>query len=250
MVFGLAAFQDNYIWIIKGGNQRSVAVVDPGDAAPVIELLDRQGLSLAAILITHHHADHAAGIQSLLEHALVRHGQARVPVFGPVNERIAGVDITVKEGDTAMIDAVNCKFSVLDVPGHTAGHIAYFGHLDSVGPVLFCGDTLFAGGCGRLFEGTAEQMWASLQKLAALPPDTAVYCAHEYTLSNLRFAAHAMPDEPEIAARLADVVKLRAIGKATVPSSIALERRTNPFLLCKDVAGFAALRLEKDSFRG
>lgn len=212
----LPAFRDNYIWLLRGG--ASAAVVDPGDAAPVLDHLALHGLSLVAILVTHHHGDHVGGNRELLQ-------QFDVPVYGPRHEPIPGLTHPVEDGSTVRIPALGLDFRVLDVPGHTRGHVAYYG-----ANRLFCGDTLFSCGCGRLFEGTAEQMHRSLQKLAALPADTQVYCAHEYTLSNIRFAKAVEPENPDLLAREREVLALLGQGQPTLPSSIGLERRTNPFL--------------------
>ena len=215
------AFTDNYIWLIHSPRDpRQVVAVDPGDAAPVERILADRSLTLSGLLITHHHGDHVGGVADLLR-------ERSIPVYGPANEAIPGNPTRLREGDRAELSALGLEFSVLDVPGHTAGHIAYVGH-----GALFCGDTLFSAGCGRLFEGTPAQMHASLSKLAALPSDTRVCCTHEYTLSNLRFAAAV---EPGNAARVdydARCQALRAEGKPTLPSSIGLERRVNPFLRC------------------
>ncbi|HTH94840.1 MAG TPA: hydroxyacylglutathione hydrolase [Rhodocyclaceae bacterium] len=216
------AFDDNYIWALRKDD--NVVVVDPGDAAPVLDYLARTGGTLVAILITHHHSDHIGGISTLLQHA-------SVPVFGPAAERakITTLTRTLTEGDTVDIAEIDAQFRVIDVGGHTLGHIAYVGLLDGKN-TLFCGDTLFAGGCGRIFEGTPEQMHASLSKLAALPSDTCVYCAHEYTQSNLKFALAVEPNNSALQSRIADVAVLRAANKPTLPSTIALELATNPFL--------------------
>ena len=224
LVDAIPAFSDNYIWLIRAPGTRAVAVVDPGDAGPVEAVLDREGLELSAIVLTHHHPDHTGGVARL---------RARGPlVLGPRDEEIAGVDLKLAGGEQARIEAMGITLGVIDVPGHTRGHIAY--RLERLGddprPLLFCGDTLFAGGCGRLFEGTPAQMLASLERLAALPPQTLVFCAHEYTLSNLRFAAAVEPGDEAVAARLAEVEAMRAEGLATVPSSLDTELRTNPFL--------------------
>ncbi len=220
------AFQDNYIWILCGS--RHAAVVDPGDAGPVREFLARERLALCAILATHHHPDHVGGIAQLV-------AEHRVPVFGPKAEPIATVTDALAEGDTVRIPQLEASFSVLDIPGHTRAHIGYYRP-----GTLFCGDTLFACGCGRLFEGTPAQMYASLQKLAALPDDTRVYCAHEYTLANIRFARAVEPDNAELRAREQHDGALRAAGRPTLPSLLGAERATNPFLRCGESAVIAA----------
>lgn len=252
MIRAIPAFEDNYIWIIQGSppHPDAAVVVDPGDPAVVLDDLKKHGLSLAAILITHHHGDHVGGLQTLLQKAPRLNPRQDLPVYGPLGEEIAGVNARLKQGDVVEITALDCRFSVLDVPGHTQGHIAYFGFCADTQPVLFCGDTLFAAGCGRLFEGTAVQMWDSLQKLAALPPETAVYCAHEYTLANLRFAHHAMPGDALILARLERIRALRARGAISLPSTIGEELNTNPFLKVPSADAFAELRQAKDRYRG
>jgi hydroxyacylglutathione hydrolase len=221
-VVPLKAFKDNYVWTLR--NATHAAVVDPGEARPVLEYLSRENLRLAAILATHHHPDHVGGIAELVE-------KNRVPVFGPRNEPIATLTQPVSEGDTVSIPELSVSFSVLDIPGHTRAHVAYYG-----AGALFCGDTLFACGCGRLFEGTAEQMFASLAKLAALPDDTKVYCGHEYTLANIGFAKAVEPDNRALSAREARDRKLRDAGKPTLPSTLADEKATNPFLRCREPA--------------
>jgi hydroxyacylglutathione hydrolase len=221
-VVPLKAFKDNYVWTLR--NATHAAVVDPGEARPVLEYLSRENLRLAAILATHHHPDHVGGIAELVE-------KNRVPVFGPRNEPIATLTQPVSEGDTVSIPELSVSFSVLDIPGHTRAHVAYYG-----AGALFCGDTLFACGCGRLFEGTAEQMFASLAKLAALPDDTKVYCGHEYTLANIGFAKAVEPDNRALSAREARDRKLRDAGQPTLPSTLADEKATNPFLRCREPA--------------
>jgi hydroxyacylglutathione hydrolase len=234
-VLAVPAFHDNYLWLIHDGV--NAAVVDPGDAEPILAALAANGLTLTAILLTHHHADHTGGVARLLAHA-------QVPVFGPRHDGIAAVSTPLAEGDTVAVPGLDLALRVLDVPGHTRGHIAYVRtHVGAqTGPHwLFCGDTLFAGGCGRLFEGTPAQMVDSLGKLAALPADTLVYCAHEYTLANLRFASAVEPDNADLARRvLADGAK-RAAGLATVPSTVGLETATNPFLRYRERAIVASL---------
>ena len=231
-VSAIPAFADNYLWLIH--DEQHAVVVDPGDAAPVLAMLASKNLTLNAILLTHHHADHAGGVAALLE-------KFPVPVYGPANEKIAGVTDKVDEQVKVTLPELNLELSVIDVPGHTAGHIAYFAAEQQW---LFCGDTLFAGGCGRLFEGTALQMTISLAKLAALPDSTLVYCAHEYTLSNLRFACAAEPDNSQLQARLIVEQDKRAHGMATVPSTIGMEKATNPFLRYKQPTIAQQLRLE------
>lgn len=218
-LLALPAFDDNYIWMLHDGV--SAAVVDPGDADPVLAALDAQGLQLAAILVTHHHPDHVGGVDAL-------RGRLKGPVYGPARERIPQPCTPLNEGDR--IEVLGLRFDVIDVPGHTAGHIAYVTHDDGHSPLLFCGDTLFSAGCGRLFEGTAAQMHASLAKLAALPDTTRVCCTHEYTLSNLKFAAAVEPGNADIAAHTRECQALRAEGRMTLPSTVGRERRINPFL--------------------
>ncbi len=214
-------------------------VVDPGDAAPVLQALDRDGLQLAGILVTHHHADHVGGIDALRP-------RLRGPVWGPARERIPPPFVPLRDGDT--VDVLGLHFRVMEVPGHTAGHIAYVqeGAADDAteAPLLFCGDTLFSAGCGRLFEGTPAQMHASLSRLAALPAHTRVCCTHEYTLSNLRFAAAVEPGNAERAAHEQHCRALLAQDLPTLPSRIGLERQINPFLRCTEPAVVAAARAQ------
>lgn len=226
-VIPLPAFNENYIWTLRRGDK--AVVVDPGDPAPVEAYLAREGLDLTAILITHHHADHTGGIAALT-------AQHDVPVFGPAGAGIKGLTREVSDGDAFAIDALDLRFEVLEVPGHTATHIAFL-----AGDMLFPGDTLFCAGCGRLLGGTASQLHASLQRLAQLPGDTRVYCTHEYTLANLKFARAAEPGNAERDAWADECQRLRARGLPTLPSSIARERAINPFLRVAEPAVMEAV---------
>jgi hydroxyacylglutathione hydrolase len=255
-IIPIPAFADNYIWTLRAGT--TAVVVDPGDAAPVLAYLEQEGLALAAILATHHHGDHVGGIPALLE-------RFPVPVFGPAREAIPGRTTAVADGDVVPVPGLPVQLTVFDIPGHTAGHIAYFGDV-AARPSLFCGDTLFAAGCGRLFEGTPQQMWSSLSTLAGLPEATHVYCGHEYTLANLRFARAVEPGNAQVLERQEREQVKRDRGEPTLPSTIGLERATNPFLrahlpavraaaerhagrpLPDDVAAFAELRTWKNVF--
>jgi hydroxyacylglutathione hydrolase len=227
----LPAFSDNYIWMLHDGQE--AWVVDPGDAAPVQRALSDKGLKLAGILVTHHHADHVGGLAALLP-------QLRGPIYSPAGEAMPVETHPLFDGDVVQI--FGSSFEVMDVPGHTAGHIAYVERGASTspntaqGPILFCGDTLFSGGCGRLFEGTPAQMHHSLGRLAALPPNAQVCCTHEYTLSNLRFAMAVEPGNADLQAYQRNCEALRAAGQITLPSSIGLERQINPFLRCTEPA--------------
>jgi len=212
----LPAFEDNYIWALQSG--AAVAVVDPGDAAPVMRYLEETGGHLAAILITHKHGDHTGGIAELV-------ARWPVPVFGPATEDIPHCRHQLRGGEHINVPELGIDFEVIAVPGHTLGHVVYYRR-----GMLFCGDTLFGGGCGRVFEGTMTQMQSSLARLADLPPDTAVYCAHEYTQSNLRFAHAVEPNNAALQARRESVAKRRAAHLPTVPSLLADELATNPFL--------------------
>ena len=225
-VFPVRAFQDNYIWVLRlGGN---AAVVDPGEAGPVLDYLRAEHLQLTAILNTHHHADHVGGNAELLRHC-------PVPVYGPCDERIPTVSRGLREGERFTLAEFGIEFSVLEIPGHTRSHIAFYG-----GGMLFCGDTLFACGCGRLFEGTPQQMHDSLAKLAALPDATRVYCGHEYTLANIRFAKAAEAANPQLAVWEQAASALRARNAPTLPSTIGAEKAANPFLRCAQAGVIAA----------
>jgi hydroxyacylglutathione hydrolase len=256
-VSAIKAFSDNYIWAIS--NENNLALVDPGDAQVCIEHIEKNNLLLSAILITHHHNDHIGGIEKLLAYANTKHWT--VTVYGPKNDNIVQLDVKLSENDTVILPELNCEFTVIDLPGHTHGHIAY--HNDKH---LFCGDTLFSGGCGRIFEGTPAQMHQSLSKLAKLAGNTLVYCAHEYTLANLTFALAVEPKNAELHKYTEKVKLLRHEDKASIPTSIDLERQINPFLRChttsvkqaatnhastlqtSEIQVFATIRAWKDNF--
>src|SRR5271154_4843690 len=250
------AFSDNYIWLIESPRaQGRLVAVDPGDAAPVIAELQRSGASLAAILLTHHHLHHIGGVPELLRHGAV-------PVIGPDDDRIAQRTRTVHDGEHCELADLGLSFEILQVPGHTVSHIAYWGH-----GALFCGDTLFSAGCGRMFEGTPEQMNASLNRLRELPPETQVFCGHEYTAANLRFALTVEPNNIASQEYQESVKRIRSAGDPSLPSTLSMEIRVNPFLRCdkpnvramaearagKSLANpaevFAVLRAWKDTFR-
>ena len=262
----ISAFDDNYIWLLSKAH--CAVVVDPGDAQPVIEALKNDNLVLQAILITHHHADHMGGVLELLAWC-ERHQSIQPKVYGPANEEIVGMSDPVFGGDVVKIPSLDAHLNVIDVPGHTAGHIAFYldgKNIDHPNH-LFCGDTLFASGCGRLFEGTATQMSHSLNQLKQLPEDTWVHCAHEYTLSNIKFALAVEPDNADLIDWQNKAQSLRQQGIPTVPTTLAHEKRVNPFLRCEEVSViqavidqralqqtdpvsvFAALRSWKDTFR-
>jgi len=213
----IPAFQDNYLWLLSSRGKG--VLVDPGDAGPVMEALESRQLELSTILITHHHADHIGGVAEL------RSAWPNVQVFGPEDSRIPA-DIRVSEGMTVSLEALGLgTFEVLEVPGHTRSHIAYYGGGD-----LYCGDTVFVCGCGRLFEGTPEQMHSSLSKIRRLPEETRVYCAHEYTLDNVEFALWVEPDNEDLKSYQAEAMTMRKAGTPTVPSTLDLEKKCNPFL--------------------
>ena len=221
-VIPIPAFQDNYIWLLHR-NHRAV-VVDPGDAGPVLQVLHERNLALDAILITHHHADHIDGVMPLLEAHTAQ-------VYAPGKERFSFQHVPVGEGDIVRLPTLDAQFLVMETPGHTLGHVVYYGSNS-----LFCGDTLFSCGCGRLFEGSCEQLYHSLQRLASLPSDTQVYCTHEYTQTNIQFALGLEPDNAALRARSETVARLRVQGLPSLPTTIAQERATNPFLRCNSTA--------------
>jgi hydroxyacylglutathione hydrolase len=248
------AFRDNYIWVMHDhvGSEHLAVLVDPGEPEPILSWLASQEATPLAVLITHHHHDHTGALPALA-------GRWSVPVYGPGKEDIAGVTHAVGEGSVVEIHRLGLSLHVLETPGHTRGHVCYVGH-----GRLFCGDTLFSCGCGRLFEGTAAQMHASLQRLARLPPDTLMYCAHEYTLPNIGFARAVEEDNAALAARHEQARQQRRSGQPTLPVSMAQELATNPFLRCHlpsvreaiarhtgqvahtDAEAFASLRRWKD----
>lgn len=220
-IIPIPAFKDNYIWLIHNGLH--AAIVDPGDAIPVLEILDRLNLKLTVILITHHHYDHIDGVATLLKHS------PDIQVYAPKLEQYLFEHAPVGEPDTFSIKELNIIFSLIDLPGHTLGHVAYYSEKNQL---LFCGDTLFGAGCGRLFEGTASQMYQSLQRLSALPPATKVYCSHEYTLQNINFALTLEQNNFFLINRFKQTQTFRENNTPSLPSTIALERATNPFLRC------------------
>ncbi len=238
-IVAVPAFADNYLWLVHDEDSGETAVVDPGDPAPVLAEADNRGWRITTVLNTHWHPDHTGGNLAIKE-------ATGAKIIGPAGEngRVPGLDEAIGEGDRMRLGAHDA--AVWEVPGHTIGHIAYIFRDDRV---AFVGDTLFAMGCGRLFEGSPAQMHRSLGRLASLPDDVKLYCAHEYTLANARFAAHAFPANRDIADRLTEIEQARDAGQATVPTTVAAERATNPFLLARDVEHFADLRREKDNFR-
>ena len=260
----IAAFSDNYIWCLYDKQSRQAAIVDPGDAAPVVEFLARNNLTLSTILITHHHADHVGGIAQLLSAAASTHADIDIPVYGPTNKSITQITHRLSQDDTFTVFGL--QFRCLAVPGHTMDHIALYCSDFAGTPILFCGDTLFAGGCGRVFEGNPSMMLDSLTKLTQLPLNTEIFCAHEYTLGNLNFAVAVEPGNESLKARVKFDQNRRSNNIPTVPSTLQSELDTNPFLRCQQppviaqaeqhegkpcsdkVAVFAAIRGWKDNF--
>lgn len=246
----IPAFQDNYIWVLSEHDGRCL-IVDPGEAAPILKALDENHWQPEAILLTHHHNDHVGGVNEL------RQKFPNIVVYGPAETQHKGTTQIVSEGDQLSI--LGCEFSVFATPGHTLGHICYFST-----PYLFCGDTMFSGGCGRLFEGTADQMFTSFCKIDALPEDTLICCAHEYTLENIKFALSLLPEDPDLNEYYRKVNELRAKNQKTLPTTLKNERRINVFLrtqnddlievinketkLQQANARFAWLRSKKDNF--
>ncbi len=253
-IIPLPALKDNYIWLLKNKASQHVAIVDPSEAAPVLDFITSENLIPIAIMITHHHWDHVGGIGGITE-------QFDIPVYTPKTETVAGSTHPVGEGDRILLPELDIGLNILDVPGHTAGAVAYY-----TDKLVFSGDTLFTAGCGRMFEGTPPQMHTSLAKFKALPDETLLYCGHEYTLANLKFAADVDPDNKLVQERLIQVENARDLNQPTVPSTLAEEKATNPFLRCEETtiinaasqyAGksvtkaaevFAAIRQWKDSF--
>lgn len=229
--------KDNYCYVVEGDNKQCV-IVDPGQTKQVEALIGLHGLNPVAILNTHHHADHVAGNSDLKT-------LYKIAIYGPKAEasKIPHLDFGLVEGD--IFDMEGISLNVIETPGHTSGHICFY---DEKSQTLLSGDTLFSMGCGRLLEGSAEEMWSSLQKLKQLPDDTQIYCGHEYTESNGAFAAYTMPENAAITARLAEVKKYRMNGMPSLPVSLASEKKTNPFLIARDVGEFAQLRQMKDNF--
>lgn len=228
-ISAIKAFTDNYIWAIGSINNNKIALVDPGDARVCLDYIENNQKVLTSILITHHHADHVGGINDLVEYC--KKNDWPLTVYGPANEKIPQLDVALVEDDIVDLNDLDIKLSIIDLPGHTAGHIAY---VDD--NYLFCGDTLFSGGCGRLFEGTAEQMHQSLNKLSNLADSIQVFCAHEYTAANLDFALTVDPENFELINYFNQVTKLRSQGEATIPTTIGLEKSINPFLRCQHSA--------------
>jgi len=225
VIHPIKALSDNYIWVISHPEADNVIVVDPGESKPVVQFLEQHKLHLSSILITHHHWDHTNGVKDLKR-------QYNSIVYTPKHDAVAETDHQLTEQDRIQLKLsahIKIEFDILSIPAHTQGHIAYYS-----APVLFCGDTLFSSGCGRLFEGSAEQMLAALHKMAALPEDTLVYCAHEYTLNNLKFANLVEPGNRQIIKRMIKIKELRSQNKPSLPSTIGIEKACNPFLRCNE----------------
>jgi hydroxyacylglutathione hydrolase len=253
-IIPLPALKDNYIWLLKNKASTHVAIVDPSEAKPLLNLIESEGLIPVAIMITHHHWDHVGGIAEITD-------KYNIPVYTPKTEAVDGSTNPVGEGDIVSLPELNLELRILDVPGHTSGAIAYYSE-----DMVFSGDTLFTAGCGRMFEGTAPQMHASLSKFKSLPDETLLYCGHEYTVSNLQFAATVEPDNKTIQERLCQAKQLRGKNQSTVPATLKLEKESNPFLRCEQTnvidavskySGktldkphevFAAMRSWKDNF--
>jgi hydroxyacylglutathione hydrolase len=237
-VSAVPVLSDNYVWLIRDSESGETAAVDPSVADPVLSAAEAQGLRITQVLNTHWHPDHTGGNDAIRE-------ATGCIITGPAEaERVSKMDRIVREGD--LIQVGGAEAVVWDIPAHTAGHIALYFEDEGM---IFVGDTMFAMGCGRLFEGTAEQMYANMQRIAALPEDVRIYCGHEYTLSNARFAAHVDPGNPDVARRLESTAAKRDAGQITLPTTVAEERATNPFVRARNVEEFARLRSEKDSFR-
>lgn len=259
VITAIKAFTDNYIWAISSTSSNHLALVDPGDANVCIDYIEKNQLVLSIILITHHHADHIGGLEKLYHYCVEKNWS--IEIYAPKNENIPFATKKLEQGNIVDLTDFNLSFNVIDLPGHTLGHIAYYAD-----DILFCGDTLFSGGCGRIFEGTPKQMHESLTKLKNLPERTRVYCTHEYTLANLTFALTVDPSNSELVHYYNQAQQLRAEDKITLPSSILREKQVNPFLRCHDeniqqnvceysqesisteLATFSALRAWKDDF--
>lgn len=222
----LPIFHDNYIWLLVNNEKSTVVAVDPGDSSSLEIFLQNNDLVLTDILLTHHHADHIGGVEELSKHYQVR-------VYGPAQENICGVTNPLYDNQEIFLKNIDTYFKVLSIPGHTLGHIAYY---NSKNHILFCGDTLFSAGCGRIFEGTAQQMYESLQKINKLPDDTFIYCTHEYTLNNLKFAESIEPDNSDIKNKISEIRNMLEKGQTSLPSKLIDERKFNPFLRCNSAS--------------